>query len=189
MKLLLLWYVLYIVDENPKIQHFIRCLSHVFKERMEYDNTRTLEEATRKENFSYEQNKNKNHNVNNWKDKKHNKFKHKGKWKKNYNKNFGNHQRSYQGIKYNGNKSYNQSGNKNKEPVTIYNKNTSQREPLKCREYGDPHYYKECLLRKKNNNLHIVYEASTIEKIARNIPKINAVLKNRQADHHTSMWK
>ena len=75
----LVCYVPYIVDEKPKIQHFISCLAHVYKERIEYDNPRTLEEAMRKANFSYEQNKNKNQNVNNWKDKKHNKFKHKGK--------------------------------------------------------------------------------------------------------------
>jgi hypothetical protein len=184
----LLRYVPYIVDENPKIQRFISCLPPIYKERIEYDNPRTLEEAMRKANFSYEQNKNKNQNVNNWKDKKHNKFEQKGKGTKFYNKNFGNNQRGYQGNNYKGNKPYNQSGNKEKEPVTFYNKNTTQREPLKCWECGDPHYYKDCPLRKKtNNNLHIVREASTVDEIARNIPKISATLENRQADHQTSM--
>jgi len=70
----LLHYMPYIVDENPKSQCFIRCLPHVYKERIKYDNPRTLKEAMRKANFSYEQNKNKNQNVKNWKDKKHNKF-------------------------------------------------------------------------------------------------------------------
>jgi hypothetical protein len=46
----------------------------------------------RKENFSYEQNKNKNQNVNTWKDKKHNKFEQKGKRNKFYDKIFGNNQ-------------------------------------------------------------------------------------------------
>jgi hypothetical protein len=152
----LLCYVPYIVDENPKIQRFISCLPHVYKERIEYDNPRTLEEAMRKENFSYEQNKNKNQNVNNWKDKKHNKFEKKGKGTKFYNKNFGNNQRSYQGSNYKGNKPYNQSRNKDKEPVIVYNKNTAQREPLKCWECGDPHYYKDCPLKRKTTTTCIL---------------------------------
>jgi len=56
----LLCYVIYIVDEKPKIQHFISCLPLVYKERIEYDNPKTLEETMRKDNFTYEQNKNKN---------------------------------------------------------------------------------------------------------------------------------
>jgi hypothetical protein len=56
----LLCYVPYIVDENPKIQCFISFLHPIYKEIIEYDNLRTLKEAMRKSNFSYEQNKNKN---------------------------------------------------------------------------------------------------------------------------------
>jgi len=55
----LLRYVPYLVDENPKIQRFLSCLPVVFKDIIEYDNPKTLEEAMRKANFCYDESKNK----------------------------------------------------------------------------------------------------------------------------------
>ena len=52
----LLQYVPYIVDEKPKVQHFLSCLPFHIKYRIEYDNPKTLEEAMRKANLCYEQN-------------------------------------------------------------------------------------------------------------------------------------
>ena len=54
--LILLRYVPYIVDEKPKVQRFLSCLPYHIKDRIEYDNPKTLEEAMRKVNFCYEQN-------------------------------------------------------------------------------------------------------------------------------------
>ena len=48
----LLRYVPYIVDEKPKVQRFLSCLPFHIKDRIEYDNPKTLEEAMRKEIFS-----------------------------------------------------------------------------------------------------------------------------------------
>ena len=71
----------------------------MFKEHIAYDNLKTLEEATRKENFCYDQNKNKRESIPPWKNKgpnnfyairKHNKF----------HKNTGNNYRGYQGNNY-----------------------------------------------------------------------------------------
>ena len=53
----LLKHVPYIIDENPKIQWFLSCLPTSFKDRIEFDNLKTLEEAMRKANFCYEQSK------------------------------------------------------------------------------------------------------------------------------------
>ena len=47
----LLIYVPYIIDEKPKIQRLLRCLLASFKDRIEFDNPRTLEEAMRKDDF------------------------------------------------------------------------------------------------------------------------------------------
>ena len=47
----------YIVDEKPKVQQFLRCLPFHIKDIIEYDNPKTLEEAMRKANFCYEQNR------------------------------------------------------------------------------------------------------------------------------------
>ena len=61
----------------------------MFKERIEYDNLKTLEEETRKENFCYDQNNNKRENIPNWNTKRHDKFYQKKKNTKFY-KNIGN---------------------------------------------------------------------------------------------------
>ena len=65
----LLRYVLYIVDEKPKVQRFLSCLPFHIKEKIEYDNPKTFEEAMRKANLCYEQNR-KRENMPNWKIKK-----------------------------------------------------------------------------------------------------------------------
>ena len=44
----LLRYVSYIIDEKPKILCFLSFLSLMFKDRIEYDHLKTLEEAIRK---------------------------------------------------------------------------------------------------------------------------------------------
>ena len=52
--LILLRYVPYIVDEKTKVQRFFSCLPYHIKDRIEYDNPKTLEEAMRKATFCYE---------------------------------------------------------------------------------------------------------------------------------------
>ena len=55
----LLCYVPYIVDEKPKVQCFLSCLPFHIKDRLEYDNPKTLEEPMRKPKIFYEQNRKK----------------------------------------------------------------------------------------------------------------------------------
>ena len=55
----LLRYVPYLVDKKPKVQRFLSYLPYHIKDIIEYDNLKTLEEAMRKENFCFEQNKKK----------------------------------------------------------------------------------------------------------------------------------
>ena len=55
----LLEYVTYLVDEKTKVQWFLNYLPYHIKDRIEYDNPKTLEEAMRKANFCYEQNRKK----------------------------------------------------------------------------------------------------------------------------------
>ena len=55
----LLRYVPYLVDEKPKVQWFLSCLPYHIKDSIEYENPKTLEEAMRKANFCYEQNRKK----------------------------------------------------------------------------------------------------------------------------------
>ena len=71
--LILLRYVPYIVDENPKVQRFLSWLPFNIKDRIEYDNPKNLEEAMRKEKFYYEHN-HKNESLTIWKEKRINNF-------------------------------------------------------------------------------------------------------------------
>ena len=65
----MLRYVAYIIDEKQKIQLFLSFFPIVFKEWIEYDNPKTLEEAMRKKKLCYDQTKNKKESVPNWKTK------------------------------------------------------------------------------------------------------------------------
>ena len=67
----LLRYVPYLVYEKPKVQWFLSCLHYQIKDRIEYDNPKTLEESMRKANFCFEQNR-KKEILANWKAKKNN---------------------------------------------------------------------------------------------------------------------
>ena len=69
----LLRYVPYLVDEKLKVQRFLSCLPYHIKDRIEYDNPKTMEEAMRKANFCYEQNR-KKESMANWKAKKNNNY-------------------------------------------------------------------------------------------------------------------
>ena len=69
--LILLMYVPYIVDKKPKVQRFLSCLPYHIKDKIEYDNPKTLEQAMRKANFCYEQN-HKKESMTNWKAKRNN---------------------------------------------------------------------------------------------------------------------
>ena len=91
--------------------------------------------------------------------------------------NFGNNYRRYQRNNFKNYKQQNPTAIKEREITTTFNKNTAQREPLKCWECGEPHYFKYYLVRKKClNNIHTILEATTVEDIARSMPIINATL-------------
>ena len=55
----LLRYVRYIWDDKVKIQHFLSGLPQPYKDRSEFDEPRTLEEAIRKAKYCYDHNKSK----------------------------------------------------------------------------------------------------------------------------------
>ena len=66
----LLMYVRYIKDEKVKIHHFLSGFPQSYKERIEFYEPRTLEEAIRKDKYCYEQRKVKTDYHKTWKDKK-----------------------------------------------------------------------------------------------------------------------
>ena len=70
----LLRYARYIRDDKVKIQRFLSGLPQSYKDRIEFDEPRILEEAIRKEKYFYDQNKGKPDIHKAWKDKKNKKF-------------------------------------------------------------------------------------------------------------------
>ena len=74
----LLRYMPYIVEKKPQVQWFLNCLPYHIKDKIEYDNPKTLEEAMRKANLCYEQNR-KKESMANWKAKRNNNFEQKKK--------------------------------------------------------------------------------------------------------------
>ena len=146
---------------------------------------KTLEEAMRKENFCYEQNR-KKESMTNWKAKMNNKFEQKKKefvpnrnFKNNNTRNFRN--KNFQGNKINS--QTNQNNQKNKESANNHNnytKNFEGKEPIKCWECNGPHY--ALVYPKWKNtisNIHIIQEEMTIGDLPRTMPRINVTLENR----------
>ena len=70
----LLRYVRYIKDDKVKIQCFMSGLPQSYKDRIEFDEPRTLEKDIRKARYCYDQNKGKLDIHKAWKDKKNEKF-------------------------------------------------------------------------------------------------------------------
>ena len=96
----LLRYVPYIIDEKPKIQRFLSFLPTSFKDRIQFYNPKTLEEAMRKDDFCYKQSK-KREIKPKWKNKRTSKFYQKRKGFKS-NKSFGNNSQNFSKNNYQG---------------------------------------------------------------------------------------
>ena len=71
----LLRYVRYIKDEKVKIQCFLSGFPQSYKDRIEFYEPRTLEEAIQKAEYCYEQSKGKHDYQKTWKDKRKKGFK------------------------------------------------------------------------------------------------------------------
>ena len=62
----LLRYVPYIHEEKAKVQSFLNCLPVVYKEKIEFDNPKTMDEAVRKARLCYQQFKGKGGHGKSW---------------------------------------------------------------------------------------------------------------------------
>ena len=135
MFLSLLRYVPHIIDDKTEIHRFLSCFPIMFKELIKYDNPKMIEEVARKENFSFDQNKNKRENIPAWKNKMPNNFDPKKK-ENTFHKNSGNNYRGYKGNNY---KTIKPQNSVVREPSNVPNKNSAQKEPLNCWECGGTH--------------------------------------------------
>ena len=123
----LLRYVRYIKDEKVKVQRFLSGLPQSYKDRIEFYEPRTLEEAIRKAKYCYEQSKGKLDYHKAWKDMK--------------NENFGQRKKGFKPSSFrNQQKQPSQAASK---PVGVTGENPKDsqqnRGPLQCWKCGGPH--------------------------------------------------
>jgi hypothetical protein len=170
----LLKYVGFIKDEKVNIHRFFSGLPSFYKDKIQYDEPRTLIETIRKNKYMYEKDKGKLFLHKSWRDK-----------KEKYD-----HRRN--GFKPPFNRKY-----PNKNQQDQYAKNKSKREdslgkrgrtPIKCWVCKENNMYKDYTNEEeKMNTMNKIQEATTIEDMGRSIPKIYAALEDPQVEHQSHM--
>jgi hypothetical protein len=167
----MLKYVGFIKYEKVKIQRFLSGFPSFYKEKIQYDEPRTLTETIRKDKYLYEQGKGRESMQKYWKDKKKEKYDQRRKgFKPPFNRN---------------------SPNKNHQDQ--YAKDESKREdslgkrgrpPIQCWGCKEDHMYKDFPHRKdKVKTVHNIQEATIVEDMGR----IYAALDDRQAEYQSNM--
>ena len=184
----LLRYVPYIREEKAKVQRFISSLPLYIRERIEFDNPRTMDEAIRKARICYQQSKQKGGSSNRkWNEKKNNKA-------------VGNNKGSRSG----GIKGSSKGQNSRAAPRSAFRSKSIgetrmseqpakmdtegiTRPPVQCWGCGGPHYVKNCPQRKGTDQISQIHEASTVGDVGRSMPRINAALDDREAEYQPTM--
>eukprot|EP00253_Pinus_taeda_P018433 PITA_18433 len=182
----LLRYVPYIKEEKAKVQRFVSSLPAYIRERIEFDNPRTMDEAIRKARICYQQNKQKGDiSSKRWNDRKSNRV-------------AGNNK----GSRGNGGKSAGKGQFNRKTTKGTFRAKPSEsrvsepparseiegtRPPVQCWGCGGPHYVKNCPRRKGVDQISQIDEASTVGDVARSVPRINAALEEWQAKYQPTM--
>lgn len=158
------------------------------RERIEFDNPKTMDEAIRKARICYQQNKQKGESSGKrWADKKNIRTTMgvkgaRGSFSKGFSKGPSNRNQSRNQLRLkppNDSKYSEQSGKVDNEGIA--------RPSVQCWGCGGPHYIKNCPHRKGSDQVSQVYEASIVGDVAWSIPRINAALEDRQADYQPTM--
>jgi hypothetical protein len=167
----LLKYVRFIGDEKVKIQRFISVFPSFYKEKIKYDEPKTLNEAIRKAKYLYEKGQGRESLQKSWKDKKNVKSDQRRKgFKPPFNRieSNRNHQDQYAKGDFNKEDSLGKRG----------------RPPIQCWGCKENHLYKDFPHRKDRvNTMHTIQEATTVKDMGR----IYATLNDRQAKYQSNM--
>jgi hypothetical protein len=157
----LLRYVPYIKAEKAKVQRFISGLPKDYRNRIEFDEPKTLEDTIRKATYCHEQFGHRAEPREGWKQKNSSRFQKRGikspgfkNYKKNPRMNFparSMHQQNFPSL----------SGNKTSGPISVKTDNP-KREPLKCWGCGEEHLLRDCPHRQQNSRrIYNIQEATT----------------------------
>eukprot|EP00253_Pinus_taeda_P012064 PITA_12064 len=157
----LLRYIPYIREEKAKVQRFVSSLPLYMRERIEFDNPKSMDE-----NFKL---------AGNFKGNRSSGIKGTGKG-------INNRFATKTAPKF-------RTANETKaseQQIRLDNEGTA-RPPLQCWGCGGPHYIKNCPQRKGTEQLSQIHEASTVGEVGQNVPRINAALEDQQAEYQPTM--
>jgi hypothetical protein len=177
-------FVPYIKQDKVKIERFLSCLPHSYKEIIEFDNPKSLNEVFRKARMCYEQYKHRFEIPKAWKDKKQDKM---NQSKKGFQlAPFCNMENGFQRKDYHTNTHHTKGGHKTIN-LGFKKVGASPREPLKCWECGEPHLQRNCpfLNLSGKTAVHYLQESSTVGDIDRSMHTINATKDGMQEDHQS----
>eukprot|EP00253_Pinus_taeda_P016078 PITA_16078 len=184
----LLRYVPYIREEKAKVQRFVSSLPPYMRERIEFDNPKSMDEVIRKARICYQQSRQKGEVVGKkWNDRKG--FKPMGNNKGNRNSGGkGNSKSPHNRIPDRTTSKFrpNTEAKSNGQQIRLDSEGVT-RPPVQCWGCGGPHYIKNCPQRKGTEQLSQIQEASTVGEVGRSIPRINAALEDRQAEYQPTM--
>eukprot|EP00253_Pinus_taeda_P013617 PITA_13617 len=184
----LLRYVPYIREEKAKVQRFVSSLPPYMRERIEFDNPKSMDEVIRKARICYQQSRQKGEAVGKkWSDRKG--FKPMGNNKGNRNsRGKGNSKSPHNRIpdRTTSKLRPNNEAKSNGQQIRLDSEGVT-RPPVQCWGCGGPHYIKNCPQRKGTEQLSQIQEASTVGEVGRSIPRINAALEDRQVEYQPTM--
>eukprot|EP00253_Pinus_taeda_P030735 PITA_30735 len=173
-------YVPYIREEKSKVQRFVSSLPPYMRERIEFDNPKSMDEAIRKARIYYQQSKQKWETAGRkWNEKKG--FKSIGHKKGNGK---GPNSRS---IPRTASKFKTKNESRINEQQARLDSEGAAKPQLQCWGCGGPHYVKNCPQRKGTEQISQIHEASTVGKVGHSIPRIIAALDDRQAEYPPTM--
>eukprot|EP00253_Pinus_taeda_P021183 PITA_21183 len=184
----LLRYVPYIREEKAKVQRFVSSLPPYMRERIEFDNPKSMDEVIRKARICYQQSKQKGEIASRkWNEKKNFKTVGNNKWiRNNGNKGAGKGTNSRFTARTTPKFRSTNESKVSEQQIRLDNEGTT-RPPVQCWGCGGPHYIKNCPQRKGTEQLSQIHEASTVGEVGRSVPRINAALEDRQAEYQPTM--
>jgi hypothetical protein len=182
----LLRFLPYIREDKVKIQQFLSCLPRSYRDRIGFDNPKSLSESFRKERMCYDQYMQQVEFPKTWKDKRQDGTHQR---KKGYQPNpYRNETKSFPWKDFHSNHLNTQGSGK---PLNLGMKRfgDNAREPLKCWECGEPHLRRNCpcLIATNKISIHNLEEASTVGDMGKSLHRINAAIDGRQDDHQSLM--
>eukprot|EP00253_Pinus_taeda_P011096 PITA_11096 len=182
----LLRYVPYIREEKEKVQRFVSSLPPYMRERIEFDNPKSMDEAIRKAKISYQQRKQKGETASKkWNERKG--FKSNGLNKGNRSGKGNDKGPNNRNITRTASKFKTTNEPKINEQHARLDSEGTARPQVQCWGCGGPHYVKICPQWKGTEQLSQIHEASTVGEVGRSIPRINAALDDRQAEYQPTM--